>query len=531
MMKNLLTILLLVALVPMATSQIIDHDEPRTARDIVHTDDVIITFSACVGNDCVNGENFGFDTQRLKENNLRIHFDDTSNSASFPSRDWRIVINDSSNGGDEYFAIEDATSGRQVFRVDGNSISNALYVNSAGDVGIGTDAPVVEVHAVDGNTPTVRLDQNGSSGFTPQIWDIAGNEANFFVRDVTNSSKLPFKIKPGAPTSSIFVAADGDIGLGTESPDAALHVRRTNSSVDEYLHVEGAGTVFTRLESTDGGSVQIRMKTDVENNRRLVAEDNSGTVQSQIAMRDAGIIDFFATTGSTFTRLTAGMSGLTASSSRSLKDNIVPLEIPDILDRIAKVPVTRYNWKKSLVGEEVSKQEVIGLIAQDFFPVLEHGKNTEINGQDVQMSLWLGVQSLYERDQDLERKLEERDAKILELESKVLEISSKLDEISALIESTRSQSVFLSKGNEALMQNYPNPFLTETTIEYYVPKGSVSPEIQFSDVNGNVLQTLRLQEGPGRINLKVGDLPTGTYLYSLILNRKVISSRKLVVGK
>ena len=67
-------------------------------QDIQHLDDVIISFSLCVGNDCVNGESFGFDTIRLKENNLRIHFQDTSNSASFPTNDWRIVINDSSNG-------------------------------------------------------------------------------------------------------------------------------------------------------------------------------------------------------------------------------------------------------------------------------------------------------------------------------------------------------------------------------------------------------------------------------------------------
>jgi len=68
---------------------------------------------------------------------------------------------------------------------------------------VGTSKPVVEMHLVDGNTPTLRLEQNGSSGFTPQTWDLAGNEANFFVRDVTNGSKLPFKIIPGAPDNSV----------------------------------------------------------------------------------------------------------------------------------------------------------------------------------------------------------------------------------------------------------------------------------------------------------------------------------------
>src|SRR6185369_2938107 len=53
--------------------------------DVVFADDVIVQGSECVGLDCVNNENFGFDTLRLKENNTRIHFDDTSVSAGFPA--------------------------------------------------------------------------------------------------------------------------------------------------------------------------------------------------------------------------------------------------------------------------------------------------------------------------------------------------------------------------------------------------------------------------------------------------------------
>jgi len=33
--------------------------------------------SLCVGFDCANSESYGSDTIRLKENNLRIHFDDS----------------------------------------------------------------------------------------------------------------------------------------------------------------------------------------------------------------------------------------------------------------------------------------------------------------------------------------------------------------------------------------------------------------------------------------------------------------------
>ena len=76
-----------------------------STRDQVILDDLIVDGSACIGFDCVNGESFGFDTLRLKENNLRIKFQDTSASASFPSNDWQLTANDSANGGANKFSI------------------------------------------------------------------------------------------------------------------------------------------------------------------------------------------------------------------------------------------------------------------------------------------------------------------------------------------------------------------------------------------------------------------------------------------
>ena len=135
--------------------------------DYVINDDLIVDGSACIGFDCVNGESFGFDTLRLKENNLRLHFDDTSSSSSFPRNDWTIVANDSSNGGASYLAFEDRTAGRKLFVVEAGAPSNALFVEDTGDIGIGTSTPVLEMHIVDGDTPAVRLDQNGSYGWSP----------------------------------------------------------------------------------------------------------------------------------------------------------------------------------------------------------------------------------------------------------------------------------------------------------------------------------------------------------------------------
>ncbi len=203
---------------------IVGGTEATPEKDQQFLDDVIVVGSLCAGLDCANGESFGFDTLRLKENNLRIHFQDTSTSASFPSTDWRLLANETSNGGKNLFAIEDSTAGRRPFTVEGGAPADSLYVEDGGRIGLGTKTPVVELHIQNGDTPTLRLEQDGSSGFTPQTYDVASNEANFFIRDVTNGSKLVMKIKPGAPTSSIFVAASGNIGFGTESPDSNLDI-------------------------------------------------------------------------------------------------------------------------------------------------------------------------------------------------------------------------------------------------------------------------------------------------------------------
>ena len=221
------------------------------------TVNVTIQNSACIGTDCVVGESFGFDTLRLDENNLRMHFDDTSDLGSFPGNDWRIIINDSTNGGANYFAVEDATAGLVPFRVEAGAPANALTVATTGNVGIGTLTPVVETHIVDGDSPAIRLEQDGSSGFTPQVYDIAANETNFFIRDVTNGSNLFFRAQTGAPEDALYIANDGQIGIGNASPQAALHIEaqggRANILLDGGTSSSPTGSAWDfTVRNSDG---------------------------------------------------------------------------------------------------------------------------------------------------------------------------------------------------------------------------------------------------------------------------------------
>ena len=123
-------------------------------------------------------------------------------------------------------------------------------MSSAGNVGFGTSTPVLLMHGRNSNTPALRLEQDGSGGFSPYTWDIAGNEANFFIRDVTGGSRLPFRIRPGAPTSSLNIAASGNVGIGKAGAgfkletlgDIALNPTASNAVCDprQYHRVRRA---------------------------------------------------------------------------------------------------------------------------------------------------------------------------------------------------------------------------------------------------------------------------------------------------
>ncbi len=244
------------------------------AADQVFLDDLIVDGSACIGIDCANGENFGFDTIRLKENNLRIKFDDTSASASFPNNDWQLTANDSGNGGANHFSIDDITGNKTPFRVVAGAPTNALWVAASGNVGVGVANAVVEMHIADGDSPTVRLEQNGSSGFTPQTWDLAGNETNFFIRDVTNSSKLPFRIRPGAPDDSIYIQNNGRIGLGTDLPGYQVHIKRATGTAEVLLELENNRNPILRFNN---GNINDGWQFSAGNNFLLQDVTNLGT--------------------------------------------------------------------------------------------------------------------------------------------------------------------------------------------------------------------------------------------------------------
>ncbi|WP_069301096.1 hypothetical protein [Neptunicoccus sediminis] len=358
------------------------------SADIQHLDDVIIRGSLCVGQDCINGENFSFDTLRLKENNLRLHFDDTSSSASFPNNDWRLTANDSSNGGGNYFAIEDATAGRTPFRVEAGARSNALYVDSQGDIGVGTNTPVTDIHTKTGDSPTLRLEQDGSSGFTPQTWDLAGNETNFFVRDVTNGSQLPFRIRPGADSNSLFIDSNNDVGVGTDSPDTNLHVRTT-----------AAGGVVAAYDPSDLGHFAVENVNGTTAIRTMAALKNNGDISLNFINTARSEVWKLASLGGAFTIL----SPVTGGNEFSLSNDGNLTITGDFISGTDTLNVPDYVFEDSYELRPLSDVEAF-IVENSHLPDIPSAKEIGAKGLNVgkmQMALLRKIEelTLYTLDQ------------------------------------------------------------------------------------------------------------------------------------
>lgn len=381
--------------------------QPTSPLDYVINDDLIVTGSECLGFDCVSGENFDYDTLRLKENNLQIHFDDTSVTSNFPKNDWRIVANDSVDGGASYLAFEDATAARDPLKVMAGAPNSSLYVASSGRIGLGTATPATKIHSVNGDTPTLRLDQDGSGGWPAQVWDVAGNETSFFIRDATHASALPFRIRPGAPSSCIDISAAGNVGIGTSSPTAPLTLKTRSVNADGISVVSTDGQPLLRLFETTGtgGLLSLYDSAGNEDFRISATGDSWFNSAGEVGIHCSSPDHDLTIGGSgpgcntgVFSEIDAGESQFTVSSSRAIKTHLDPVAVPGLLDKVRSARVYTYDFVDGPADR-------IGLMAEDFHAIFGRGEATMLSGQEIQMALWLAVQELAARNAELEERL------------------------------------------------------------------------------------------------------------------------------
>ena len=303
-----------------------------------HAQNESVFGNLCVGLDCTSSETFGLDVLKLKDINVRIDFNDVSSSGGFPNNDWRITINSPLNGGPDFFAIDDSTNQIRPFLIEDRAQDDALVVSDQGGdgsaggyIGIGTQDPLMEMHLFHGDSPGLRIEQDGTEGFGAYAWDVAGNEANFFVRDVTATGSgaevIPFRIRAGTPSGTLTL--DGaNVGLGTISPSTTLHLQSDSPG----LRVENSSTSTNALLLDENGNLTL-----------------------------SGV--------------------LTEASSALVKENRVDVDAGSVLQALRSIPIQTWNYT-----QDADAVRHMGPMAQDVYAAFglgigeEHLAPLDVNG-------------------------------------------------------------------------------------------------------------------------------------------------------
>ncbi|HYR29831.1 MAG TPA: tail fiber domain-containing protein, partial [Thermoanaerobaculia bacterium] len=230
----------------------------RPVGNPFYADDVSAQGGVCAGSDCTNAESYGLASAKLKENNTRLKFEDTS-VAPFATTDWQLSANDTFSGGANKFFVEDLTAATVPLLIEGGTPNNTLYLDSAGRIGIRTTTPARDLTIANPNSTGIRMELSASPF---QTWEIVANATNFFVRDV-NHEQNPFIIKTSAPYNSLVVDATGRIGLGVAAPlyqidhssgarlDAGNWINASSRGLKQDIHQLDGDAAFDALNALE----------------------------------------------------------------------------------------------------------------------------------------------------------------------------------------------------------------------------------------------------------------------------------------
>jgi hypothetical protein len=253
---------------------------PKMAVNTFFTDDVSAIGGLCGGADCTSAESYGLATAKLKENNTRLKFEDTSAAAGFASTDWQLSANDTISNGANKFFVEDLTAATVPFLIEGATPNNALYVDSTGRIGLRTSTPARDLTISVPVSAGIRMEQS-SSPF--QAWDIVANDANFYVRDVNHESN-PFIVRTVAPNYSLVIDSTGRIGLGVSAPSYQIHhssgarldagnwVNASSRAVKQDIHQLDAVAAMKALKALEPVTFAYT-ENPAETNVGFIAED------------------------------------------------------------------------------------------------------------------------------------------------------------------------------------------------------------------------------------------------------------------
>jgi hypothetical protein len=261
--------------------------------------------------------------------NVGIGTSDPATKLEVMSSNRQLRLTDSDDN--KYWQLS-ASSASLAFRFQEDQTDEklALYLNSSGNVGIGTNSPSVKLHVYGGAFKQVNADLNSGIYLDAPVsnepmvgWRVSDNSERFRVhlKDINSSSERLGFYKTLGGTAEVFsVLASGNVGVGISAPAAKLHVyggafKQVNSDLNSGI--------FLDAPATNEPMIGWRVSDNSERFRVHLKDINSSTER----------LAFYKTVGGTaevFSVLASGNVGIGtthATSKLTVAGNIACREV------------------------------------------------------------------------------------------------------------------------------------------------------------------------------------------------------------
>jgi len=260
--------------------------------------------------------------------------------------------------------------------------------------------------------------------------DTDGDQGTFVWADTTEADFT------STGPNQFLVRASGGVGIGTTAPEGELHVRG-DDTLGELIVTPGVANAIAQVRLTENTSASLGaiMRYDGAsfNEWQVLGLSSNGEEGPHLVVRRdepsrVGIgrtspahplhVGTDATNGNGAHVTVAGV--WTDASSREFKENFTKLDRLAMLESVAELPVTRWNYK----GES-EKTIHIGPVAEDFHATFETGQDDQyLAALDTAGVALAAIQGLYEV-------VKEKDCEIEELEARLARLEALLENVSA----------------------------------------------------------------------------------------------------
>jgi|GEM_PF-4997467 len=353
----------------------------------------------------------------------------------------------------------------------------------------------------------------------------------------------------------------GYFGWNTTSPTAKLHVDCINSHEDfsgmsdirfenlehgegKILVIDDNGYVFNSDMDMNGGGVQNNCLTT---NMVPKVSNSNGDLDCSMIYDDGTSVGIGPSTGSASNNFNYTWSGGLSGTTMPPTSGTVRLDVEGVTRALAYIATSdaraktdiktitnateiismlqgkTYNWTEEVLAQtSADGGRQYGFIAQEVAEVMPEAVVVDEQGRyGINYNMLIpvlteGIKSMYAEQQ------------------KTAELIKVLSErIEALEKNTTKTDVITPESNRSMLfQNAPNPFDSETMIEYYVHKMEHNAYIVVVDESGRELVKQSIREtGKGKVVVNGSQLVPGVYIYSLVVDGVHVDSKRMSLSK